>query len=33
MQSVWISALYAVWVFVVVAWAVTVVTTPACNCA
>jgi hypothetical protein len=33
MQSVWISAVYAVWVFVVVAWAVTVVTTPACNCA
>ncbi len=26
MQSVWISALYAVWVFAVVAWVVTVAT-------
>jgi hypothetical protein len=31
MQSVWISALYATWVFVVVVWAVSVAT-PACNC-
>jgi hypothetical protein len=32
MQSVWISALYAGWVFAVITWAVVVVTTPACNC-
>jgi uncharacterized membrane protein YadS len=31
MQSVWISALYAIWVFVIVIWAVSVAT-PACNC-
>ncbi|MDQ6855600.1 MAG: hypothetical protein M3Z57_00830 [Candidatus Dormibacteraeota bacterium] len=33
MQSVWISAAYAVWVFATVVWAVAVATTPACNCA
>ncbi len=33
MQSVWISAAYAVWVFTTVVWAVAVATTPACNCA
>ncbi len=33
MQSVWISAAYAVWVFIAVVWAVAVATTPACNCA
>ena len=33
MQSVWISAAYAVWVFTAVVWAVAVATTPACNCA
>ncbi len=32
-QSVWVSALYAAWVFVVVTWAVVVATTPACHCA
>ena len=32
MQSVWISAAYAVWVFAAVVWAVAVAT-PACNCA
>ena len=29
MQSVWVSALYAIWVFAVLAWAVVVATTPA----
>jgi hypothetical protein len=33
MQSVWISALYAVWVFTAITWVVVVATTPACNCA
>ena len=33
MQSVWISALYAAWVFAVITWIVAVVTTPHCNCA
>jgi hypothetical protein len=33
MQSVWISAAYAVWVFAAVVWAVAVATAPACNCA
>ena len=33
MQSVWVSAAYAVWVFTTVVWAVAVATTPACNCA
>jgi hypothetical protein len=33
MQSVWISALYAGWVFIAVVWAVSVATTPACHCA
>lgn len=33
MQSVWISAIYAVWVFVVITWAVVVATAPACHCA
>jgi ABC-type transport system involved in multi-copper enzyme maturation permease subunit len=33
MQSVWVSAAYAVWVFATVVWAVAVATTPACNCA
>jgi hypothetical protein len=33
MQSVWISAAYAVWVFTTVIWAVAVATAPACNCA
>jgi hypothetical protein len=28
MQSVWISAAYAVWVFTAITWAVTVATTP-----
>lgn len=32
MQSVWISAAYAGWVFAAVLWAVAVAT-PACNCA
>ena len=32
MQSVWISALYAVWVFVTVVWAVSVATAT-CSCA
>jgi hypothetical protein len=32
MQSVWISAAYAVWVFAAVLWAVAVAT-PGCNCA
>jgi hypothetical protein len=33
MQSVWISAAYAVWVFAVVTWVVIAVTSPSCNCA
>ena len=33
MQSVWISAAYAAWVFTTVVWAVAVATAPACNCA
>ncbi|MHB8717598.1 MAG: hypothetical protein ACYDAC_01730 [Candidatus Dormibacteria bacterium] len=33
MQSVWISVAYAVWVFVVVAWIVVLVTNPSCRCA
>lgn len=33
MQSVWISAAYAVWVFTIITWAVVVATTPACHCA
>jgi hypothetical protein len=33
MQSVWISAAYAVWVFTVITWAVIAVTTKTCNCA
>ncbi|MGH7721921.1 MAG: hypothetical protein ACRENL_03670 [Candidatus Dormibacteria bacterium] len=32
MQSVWISAAYAVWVFAVITWVVTAVTTPPCTC-
>ncbi|MBJ7608896.1 MAG: hypothetical protein JF887_05635 [Candidatus Dormibacteraeota bacterium] len=32
MQSVWISVLYAVWVFIVVTWAVVVAIAPACHC-
>jgi hypothetical protein len=32
-QSVWISALYALWVFAVITWAVVVATTPTCHCA
>jgi hypothetical protein len=32
MQSVWISAAYAVWVFTVITWAVVVATTPSCHC-
>lgn len=32
MQSVWISAAYAVWVFAAVLWAVAVAA-PSCNCA
>jgi hypothetical protein len=33
MQSVWISAAYAVWVFTVITWAVIAITTRSCNCA
>jgi hypothetical protein len=33
MQSVWISVIYAFWVFLVVVWAVVVATTPSCHCA
>ena len=33
MQSVWVSAAYAVWVFAIVTWTVIVITTPSCNCA
>lgn len=33
MQSVWISATYAVWVFTIITWAVVIATTPACHCA
>ncbi len=33
MQSVWISVIYAIWVFIAVVWAVVVATTPACHCA
>ena len=33
MQSVWISVLYAVWVFVVVTWVVVLVTSTSCHCA
>jgi hypothetical protein len=32
MQSVWISAAYAVWVFTIITWAVVVATTPICHC-
>ena len=32
MQSVWISAAYAVWVFTTITWAVVVATTPGCHC-
>lgn len=32
MQSVWISAAYAVWVFTTITWAVVVATTPTCHC-
>ena len=32
-QSVWISAAYAVWVFVVILWAVALATSHTCNCA
>ncbi|HEX4578962.1 MAG TPA: hypothetical protein VH498_03075 [Candidatus Dormibacteraeota bacterium] len=32
MQSVWISAAYAVWVFTIITWAVVVATTPTCHC-
>ena len=33
MQSVWVSALYAVWVFTVLVWAIAVATGAACRCA
>jgi hypothetical protein len=33
MQSVWISAAYAIWVFTVVTWVVIAATTKTCNCA
>ena len=33
MQSVWVSVVYAFWVFIVVVWAVVVATTPTCHCA
>lgn len=33
MQSVWISVIYAFWVFAVVVWAVVVATTAGCHCA
>ena len=33
MQSVWVSVVYAVWVFVVVTWVVVLVTNTACHCA
>jgi hypothetical protein len=33
MQSVWVSAAYAVWVFAIVTWTVIVITTVSCNCA
>jgi hypothetical protein len=33
MQSVWVSAAYAVWVFAIVTWTVIVITTASCNCA
>ncbi|HWF58292.1 MAG TPA: hypothetical protein VG520_08070 [Candidatus Dormibacteraeota bacterium] len=32
MQSVWISAAYAIWVFTVISWVV-IATTKSCNCA
>ena len=32
MQSVWISAVYAVWFFVALTWLVVVLTTPTCHC-
>ncbi len=32
MQSVWISAVYAAWVFTVITWAVVVATTSPCRC-
>ena len=32
MQSVWISALYAVWFFTGITWLVVVSTTPPCHC-
>jgi hypothetical protein len=32
MQSLWISAAYAVWVFTIITWAVVVATTPICHC-
>ena len=32
-QSVWVSAAYAVWVFAIVTWTVIVITTASCNCA
>jgi hypothetical protein len=33
MQSVWISAAYAIWVFTVISWVVIAATTKTCNCA
>jgi len=33
MQSVWVSVVYAFWVFIVVVWAVVVATNPGCRCA
>lgn len=32
MQSVWISAVYAVWFFVALTWLVVAITTPTCHC-
>ncbi|MEO8898413.1 MAG: hypothetical protein ABI352_00205 [Candidatus Dormibacter sp.] len=32
MQSVWISAAYAIWVFTAITWAVVVATAAACHC-
>ena len=33
MQSVWVSAIYAVWFFIAMTWLVVVLTTPSCHCA
>lgn len=32
MQSVWVSAIYAVWVFVVLTWVVVLLTDTGCRC-